>query len=224
MEPEMEPEPEPEGPLLAPEFQIFTPPFFVGYLNGMTSLINSGVSYDCGQGENLGMNIHWTVSNGHWRKMCPQGSLAWQGPGSASEVVDELDVLMTGGRLSSRSHGTVLQAYLDAPPGQGLQAAQQAMIMTAEFNTLGDPLVKPFLRPPKQITEPPPSKGYKAVVMVFLAGGADTFNLLVPQDCDVYQQYRTIRTDLLLEPRELIKFSTTGQACSNFGVHGALGS
>jgi len=95
--------------------------------------------------------------------------------------------------------------------------------MTAEFNTLGDPLVKPFLRPPKQITEPPPSKGYKAVVMVFLAGGADTFNLLVPQDCDVYQQYRTIRTDLLLEPRELIKFSTTGQACSNFGVHGSFG-
>merc|ERR1719325_119190 len=34
MEPEMEPEPEPEGPVVAPEFQIFTPPFFVGYLNG----------------------------------------------------------------------------------------------------------------------------------------------------------------------------------------------
>jgi len=59
--------------------------------------------------------------------------------------------------------------------------------------------------------------------MVFLAGGADTFNLLVPQDCEVYQQYRRIRTDLLLEPGELIPFTATGQACTKFGVHGSFG-
>merc|ERR1719414_1602389 len=55
-EPEAEPESEPEveseseteswEPLvaLAPEFQIFTPSLFVGYLNIMSSLIKTGVS------------------------------------------------------------------------------------------------------------------------------------------------------------------------------------
>ena len=33
-----EPEPEPEQ-LVGPEFQIFTPPHFIGFLNGMSSLI-----------------------------------------------------------------------------------------------------------------------------------------------------------------------------------------
>jgi len=63
-------------------------------------------------------------------------------------------------------------------------------------------------------------KSYKALVMLFLGGGADTFNMLVPQECDLYQEYRDVRTDLAMEANELIQISTTGQACDKFGIHG----
>ena len=53
------------------------------------------------------------------------------------------------------------------------------MILTPEFNTLGSPQPS-GVRPPS----PPPSMGsassYKAVVMVMLKGGMDSFNMLVP--------------------------------------------
>merc|ERR1712050_703980 len=40
--------------LVAPEFQIFTPPFLVGFLNGMMSLIEHGLSEcDAGFGKKL---------------------------------------------------------------------------------------------------------------------------------------------------------------------------
>ena len=137
---------------LAPEFQIFTPPFFVGYLNGMQSLIKNGVSHDCYRGENLGMHVHHTVSNGHWRKMCPQGSLAWQATGSAKETVDELDVLLTGGRLSPRAHATVQAAFEEAPPGQGLQAAQQASLDLVQIAD-SDPIVCKIMDYGKKVFE-----------------------------------------------------------------------
>merc|ERR1719331_2710051 len=77
-EPEMEPEPEPEGPLLAPEFQIFTPPFFVGYLNGMSTLIQKGVGGEwCGSQESIGINAYFR-SGGHHRRVCPQGQLSYR--------------------------------------------------------------------------------------------------------------------------------------------------
>merc|ERR1719324_557729 len=47
-EPEIEPEAEPDRQLVAPEFQIFTTPYFMGFLNSMTSLIHDGISDSCG--------------------------------------------------------------------------------------------------------------------------------------------------------------------------------
>ena len=46
------------------------------------------------------------------------------------------------------------------------------------------------------------SKPYKAMVMLYLAGGADTFNMLVPlkdaagSHCTLYDEYRAIRRDI----------------------------
>merc|ERR1719433_2381084 len=106
-ESETESEPEPEGPLLAPEFQIFTPPFFVGYLNGMSTLIQSGVSTYCNNGETLGgVDAHY-VSEGHNHRVCPQGLLSYRQKGDANDMVSELDVLLTGGRLSGKSKAMV---------------------------------------------------------------------------------------------------------------------
>eukprot|EP00969_Alexandrium_andersonii_P182976 8084909-Alexandrium_andersonii.AAC.1 len=91
--------------------------------------------------------------------------------------------------------------------------------MTPEFNTLGDPMPEQGTRQPRSHHGAATQRPYKAVVMLFLNGGADTWNMIVPQDCGLYQEYRDIRTNLALNPDQLIKFQSTGQVCQNFGVH-----
>jgi len=218
---EPEPEPEPDATLVAPEFQIFTPPLFVGYLNGMSALIKSGVSHWCGPQAGLGVSVDELV-DGRSSQVCPQGGLTWQEAGSPDMTLEELDVLLTGGRLTPKAKQAVKDAYEGAPPGEALQAAQQAIAMTAEFNTLGSPLPLPGVRPEAPSDGNGHRKPYKALILLFLHGGADTWNLLVPQQCDLYQEYRDIRTDLTLEPGELIRVTTPGQTCTQFGVHNSF--
>merc|ERR1719491_1171572 len=38
----------------------------------------------------------------------------------------------------------------------------------------------------------------------------------------MYQEYRSVRTDLALDSSELVKVSTTGQSCDRFGIHSGL--
>ena len=54
-------------------------------------------------------------------------------------MVDQLDALLTGGRLGVATKAAVLDVYLvSGDPVENVKAAQQAIVMTAEFNTLGD--------------------------------------------------------------------------------------
>jgi len=188
----------------------------------MSSLIHNGVSGHCNTGETLGADVHY-IAEGSRQRMCPQGLLSYRQSWDANDMLSELDVLLTGGRLGAKSKATVEAVVADSAPGKRLQVAQQAIAMTAEFNTLGDPLPKEMPRPPPVQSQPTTANGYKAVVMMFMAGGADTFNMIVPQECDLYKEYQSIRTDLTLAPGELIKFSTEGQPCSTFGVHRRFG-
>jgi len=231
-EPEPEPENEPEDgmmtdrrprALLAPELQIFTPAYFVGFVNGMASLIQDGVSEDCGGEDGRGLGIRTqTVKFGRRRDLCPQGLYGWQQQGGMESTISELDLLLTGGRLSPKAKQVARTMYDKALPSERIRAAQLAIVMSAEFNTLGMPLPLDDPRvavPPVELEAP---RSYKAVVLVFLAGGADTFNLLVPMECDLYKEYVEVRTDLALKERELLKISTPGQTCGSFGVHGSF--
>ena len=58
---------------------------------------------------------------------------------------------------------------------------------------------------------------YRALVCLFLAGGNDSFNLLVPREPAAYAQYTTARADLALTPAELIDIQPVGLA--PFAVH-----
>eukprot|EP00969_Alexandrium_andersonii_P252307 11150830-Alexandrium_andersonii.AAC.1 len=132
-EPEMmepEPEPEPENRILvAPEFQIFTPPYFVGYLNGVASLIQSGVGDHCDKSVGVGLSVG-VSTGGRWREICPAGRLTWEGAANESETLQELNLLLTGGRLTPVAQEVVRNAYQEAAPSEQLQAAQQAIAMT----------------------------------------------------------------------------------------------
>lgn len=66
----------------------------------------------------------------------------------------------------------------------------------------------------------PASGDYRAVVCLLLAGGNDSFNVLVPRDPAAYATYRASRSNLALTPSQLIDIHPDGQP--PFAVHGAM--
>jgi cullin-associated NEDD8-dissociated protein 1 len=226
-EPEVEAEAEVEaegeyGAVLGPEFEIFTPFFFTNYINVMFSIISRGVSFECDGYYTVGLNAAEMV-NGYWSRSCPQGTFTWEEAVTANETITRLDLLLTGGRLAPRTRELVLSAYTSAQDGAQLQEAQRAIAMSAEFNTLGNPL--PLDTPRVEVPEQEVKSSlrpYKALVYLFFDGGADTFNLLVPQNCPLYDEYVETRTDLALTPAELHTVTTAGQNCSQFGIHSSI--
>lgn len=66
----------------------------------------------------------------------------------------------------------------------------------------------------------PTSGEYRAVVCLFLSGGCDSFNVLVPRETSAYAQYQATRSDLALAPGSLIDIHPTGQ--STYAVHGGM--
>ena len=61
------------------------------------------------------------------------------------------------------------------------------------------------------------STDYKALVCIFLFGGNDANNLVVPIDTAGYTNYQTIRANLALAQASLLPLQIGGQA--NFGLH-----
>merc|ERR1719491_1071681 len=94
-------EDEEDRTIYAPELQVLTPGYMIGYLNAMTTLIQTGVSGShCGNGfEGIGVNT-FRYARGDAYKICPKGFFGWQGGSSDAETLDALDILLTGGRLS----------------------------------------------------------------------------------------------------------------------------
>ncbi|MEQ8857610.1 MAG: DUF1501 domain-containing protein [Pseudomonadales bacterium] len=65
-----------------------------------------------------------------------------------------------------------------------------------------------------------PGDEYRALVCVLLAGGADSYNMLVPYDSDGYADYSAIRSDLALPRDQLIELP--GNGSRRFALHPAL--
>ncbi|WP_395736931.1 DUF1501 domain-containing protein [Prosthecobacter sp.] len=66
----------------------------------------------------------------------------------------------------------------------------------------------------------PTNSDYRAVVCLFLSGGNDSFNMLVPRETSAYAQYQATRSNLALAPGSLIDIHPTGQ--NTFAVHGGM--
>lgn len=61
--------------------------------------------------------------------------------------------------------------------------------------------------------------GYRALVCVLLAGGNDSYNLLVPTDTDQHAEYQAIRSDLALDIVDLLPLPGTTSDGRSYGVH-----
>ena len=63
---------------------------------------------------------------------------------------------------------------------------------------------------------------YKALVCVFLGGGNDSFNMLVPRSNAEYSEYAAIRADLALPQGDLIPLNALETDGRSYGVHPAM--
>ena len=63
---------------------------------------------------------------------------------------------------------------------------------------------------------------YKAMVCILLAGGADSFNMLVPTDSAGYAEYQTTRTDLALPQSSLLALTNNQNNGKTLGLHPQL--
>ena len=62
---------------------------------------------------------------------------------------------------------------------------------------------------------------YKAMVCVFLFGGNDGYNMLVPNETDEYANYRRKRSNMSLDQDSLLPIQD--QSGRKFGLHPSLG-
>lgn len=93
-------------------------------------------------------------------------------------TIDELDLLLTSGRLAAESRDIILSAYQETmatSASNALSLAQKLIVSSAEFHSSNRFLLMDE-RAPKPSTAGASHYGYKAVIVLYMGGGADTFN------------------------------------------------
>jgi len=196
--------------LVAPEFQILDTPRIARFVNAMAAMIQEQGLSSC----NGGFGIDAFRCDGSLQHM--------EYSGSAEDIWSEMDLLLTGGRLGPYKQQLMDTAGWGRSSQEFAQAAQHAIVLTPQFHTLGNvtPIGSRIPTPPQ--TSQDDVSDYKAHVTLFLFGGADTFNMLVPMECELFDQYMDIRGSVAMTPDELLEINTTGQSCSKFGIHSRL--
>jgi len=107
-----------------------------------------------------------------------------------------------------------------------VRVAQSLLAMSAAFATTNEPLTRADVPSPPPPARPSLQRPYKALIVFFMRGGADTFNLLVPRaSCDSLQlqaQYASTRGVVGLSSTLEIDSPTGTQPCDKFGLHPEL--
>ena len=124
--------------LSSPEAQVLTGPKVINLLNGIISLIDLGLN-NCYQG--FGEHLYWWCDGIEYEYYDIDektfGKLNYT-PSStyANTVVNELSLLLTGGRLNTLSKSTIIDAFKsESNSADGLNLAQKLIISTPEFHT-----------------------------------------------------------------------------------------
>lgn len=214
--------------LVSPEAQVITLPNTIALKNGMFSLIKYGLSIcNDGFGKNLGFGN--CADDGLYQSSI--GHLTYDPAGlTADDHISDLDLLLTGGRLSNDSKTKIVTACSSEQGKAATRCMQQLIITTPEYATTNHAIQTGEERITESSGEINATEPYKAMVFLFLDGALDSYNMLTPYTCspiDVYDRYRTARgkTDisdgvgLPLNRLMEIDASTSDQACSSFGIH-----
>lgn len=239
--------------LYAPETQLFDTPKLLSFINGLFSLPDYGLS-DCewwqGFGDDKSRYIMPDYPDGG-RFDCGFAdvplTLRWKPPSwggqtnvngaSVSSIINDIDLLLTGGRLHSANKVILTQVYNGArtggnPDNKALRAVLKHYSAVPEFhitNNLLSSSATTSARPIPNITmpqSPPPVVGYKAIVYLFMSGASDSFSMLAPTaGCvPLHSQYLSERGDVAIPSANLLPIdtSTSNQPCNSFGIHSSL--
>jgi len=212
--------------LVAPEAQIMTSPRIMGLMNGLFSLIKVGLTHcDTGFGSRAAGAVNCNrATEGNFGSS--SGQLMYNPPTDRQGMVRELNMLLTGGRLSDESEQAILSAVTTGAPlddAKAARLAQQLVISTPEFHGSGVMIRTGENRPEPQ-ENPTPVNPYKAVIQIMLRGGVDSFNLLVPYSgctgMDMYDHYADVRQNVAMAKSRLRTIqANTSQVCETFGIH-----
>jgi len=212
----------PAGPLtraelVSPESQLLTAPLLQGLVLGMHSLIDLGLM-SCSYGFGSSCRSH---AEGYLMFRANESDLI--------DSIDQLDLLLTSGRLTPESREVVEAAYMSeihvsAPAA--LRMAQKIIVSLPEFHTT-NLYVSMGEREDKALGSGSAGGSYKAIIVLYMGGGADTYNLLTPRDqCinDLFSEYQECRGVAALDRADLLPiFSNSSlHPCQEFGLHGSM--
>jgi len=219
-----------EADLVAPEGQRYDTTTIVGLLNGMYSLVKYGLT-SCFQG--LGQRNAYArnceMQEGDFSKA--RGMLTYlpSNPDNAESVVNELATLLTGGRLNQISRELIQKEYTRARDKEsGLRLAQQLLVTMPEFHSTNSMDIGHERLEKSKFKKQRNTSSYKSVTYLFLGGGLDSYNLLVPHsECkskDMYAEYLSVRGEAGIPKDRLLQIGTGGefQVCDSFGIHPKL--
>ncbi|PCJ81789.1 MAG: hypothetical protein COA49_03920 [Bacteroidetes bacterium] len=92
-------------------------------------------------------------------------------------------------------------------------AAMGSTAFLSSFTTLGMM---------NSLVAPPPPDDYRALVCILLAGGNDSYNMVVPTTSEPYNVYANTRSNLALPSGSLLPLNYTDSAGINYGLNPAM--
>ena len=217
--------------LVSPEAQVHSSNYIIRTMNGLSGMVKHGLSQCFG-----GFGITWNDplckkvgAPGEYQKLLyPYPNFTAINSGSSAGIVDELATVLTSGRLSPENREIVKGAISgENDPTRAMVKAEQLIIASSEFHSTGRNRKTGNPRPAKE-EDTPTIKPYKAVVVLFLAGGYDSYNLVVPHTCNqvtsagktVLQQYEEERGIVRMKKGERnLVINVANQPCEKFAVH-----
>jgi len=236
--------------LVSPEAELGTAPLMIGFLNGMKSLIDYGLT-GCKRGFGSYQNrpnrkCDTRIDRSFNIYNTNDGTLKYSSIYSIEWIVHELNTLLTSGRMNENTIADIIQQYNAVTrsnprtgnqltyygPGNTKKDATNRILkifmLSSEFHSTS---MNSYTSTTRTDSNPVVSSGrsYKAIIVLFMAGAADSYNMLVPttgcnSNHDLYQEYKTIRGNAALDTSELLDIVDTSntQPCTNFGIHGKL--
>ena len=149
-------------------------------------------------------------------------------------------MLLTSGRLNANASAVIANAYDEYNardgPDAALVVAQQLLTVSAEFHATNMHTLTGDVRRGATTgggdAATYDTSRFKAVVILEMGGGCDSYNLLIPYgDCstnaknptgkDMHAEYTLVRSDVALPRSQIIQVQaqTGSQPCDTMGVH-----
>ena len=226
--------------LVAPQMEIMTPPFLLGLLNSVHTLVSGGFT-SC----NSGFGTWRTPSrdrrncrNDETSRETADGILSYEPTSVATPaaIIRELSDILTGGRVieGGPTWETLISEFERAYVNYGNQtkpAVDHAIKLLAtapEFHTtaISEPRGDNSTHDQTEETESA-GAGFKAIVIVNLKGGVDSFSMLVPHsgcEGDLITEYQSVRGDAALDLNSVHQINSAAgvQPCTKFGMHESM--